>query len=162
MPGEKETDGKKPSEGEPEPDPGAPLPPIPPGNGIQQADRGGDHAPQGKGRRQWLPKDIRNAEWIMIGFTACTALAACISAYAVLRQTKIMDRQLAEMRGASAQTDRIIELQSQLNGTAGFTNAVTDRLRGFARTQADNSGRLADISDRQSLTAREGSRVRVR
>lgn len=123
-------------------------------------DEGGDGTKKqekGKKPKSWFPKNIKAAEWIMISFTAVTAGAAIVTVFVAQGQLNAMVNQLDEMRDGSRQTDNIIALHADQNGTLRFQSARIDRLATDVRREADSTQRLADTTDKQLVAIKATS-----
>jgi hypothetical protein len=87
-----------------------------------------------------------------------------ILAFAAIFSDVIISLQLEEMHTGSEDNHRSIQVQERVadlardaNGNASFQSSVTDKLRQFAQIQAQNSGRLADITSKESGTAQRAA-----
>lgn len=125
-----------------------PRPPALAGGGIEEGRDGGDHGNERHTKFRWLPRGIKPAEWIMILFTAVTALAAWAGVAVNKGQLDALRVQVAGSNETSRQTERQLALQAEANAAIGFQGAKTDLLARTAHDQeiVENRAWLAPVS----------------
>jgi hypothetical protein len=83
----------------------------------------------GAEKRRWLPKDIKTAEWVMIAFTAVTAMSSWASVF-------VTQGQLMEMKSSSKQATDLVQATQNLATVAGRQETDTQKLAIAAQEQA--------------------------
>lgn len=114
----------------------APSPPAVPGDGDQEGQKGADHGNEGKPKRRWWPQGIRTAEWIMIVFTAFTALSAIAGTFIAHGQLEAMRDQLKAMNDATPDTKKLVQANQDLAASMATQATNTGNLVGAAKDSA--------------------------
>ena len=119
-------------------------------NSVQETQNGQDHGNESNGQRRNSYRDIRLAEWIMIVFTAVTALAAIGSLYVSRGQWQVAEQQRVSAEKAAA--DSAKETQAAL-AVSQRVAAATERQSRATEEALGVSGRMAGAAEAQANVA---------
>jgi hypothetical protein len=162
LPGEDNRDGDKPKSGKAKRGPRTPARPAVARNGDQEGQNGPDHGNEGETKSRWWPQEIRAAEWIMIAFTAATALSAIAGAFIANGQLAAMQGQLRAMDDATPDTKKIVRANQDLAAAMKQQAANTGALVAEAGRSATAAQTAATVTQTAATAAQRNAGIQLR